>query len=281
MAKIDRLGWAVGVGFVAYGLRVGIRTNSPEAVEQILLCLPPVCKPLSGPNVDILYSLVVGGAARPNVRTYSLLYTGALRLARTMEHETVYPTLQSDLQLRLAELARRRTFVHAGVVGWRGRAIVIPGRSMSGKTTLTTALVQAGATYYSDEYAIFDPSGLVHPYPRPPMIREEGVAAKRANGLVLDRTGMKPLPLGLVVVTGYKPQGRWSPRSVTAGRGMLALWANTVSARHRPDAILALFSRTLRGVPILKGTRGEAVETAARLLAEYADWGVGKQPARR
>ena len=43
------------------------------------------------------------------------------------------------------------------IVTWgRGRAIVIPGRTFSGKSTLVAELVRAGATYYSDEYAVED-----------------------------------------------------------------------------------------------------------------------------
>ena len=66
--------------------------------------------------------------------------------------------------MHLAERARNRIFIHAGVVGWQGRAIVIPGRSFSGKSTLVAALLQAGATYYSDEFAVLDGRGYVHPF---------------------------------------------------------------------------------------------------------------------
>ena len=34
---------------------------------------------------------------------------------------------ESVARLSVAELAPRRVFVHAGVVGWKGRAIVVPG----------------------------------------------------------------------------------------------------------------------------------------------------------
>ena len=65
----------------------------------------------------------------------------------------------------MAAETRERVFVHAGVVGWKGHAIVIPGRSRSGKTTLVAELVKAGAEYYSDEFAVLDAEGRVHPFP--------------------------------------------------------------------------------------------------------------------
>ena len=42
---------------------------------------------------------------------------------------------------------------------------------MTGKTTLVKALVEAGATYYSDEFAVLDKEGQVQPYPVPLSIR--------------------------------------------------------------------------------------------------------------
>src|SRR5439155_21468851 len=96
-----------------------------------------------------------------------LLYRGATRLARTLDRQALLEAFQSDLHLYVAEFARRRLFVHAGAVGWGGRAILIPGRSMSGKSTLVEALVRAGASYYSDEYAMVDRDGRLDAVLRP------------------------------------------------------------------------------------------------------------------
>ena len=42
------------------------------------------------------------------------------------------------------------SLLHAAAVAWQGRAIVIPGHSHAGKSTLTAALLRAGAGYLSD-----------------------------------------------------------------------------------------------------------------------------------
>ena len=57
--------------------------------------------------------------------------------------------------------------MHAGVAVWNGAAILIPGRSHAGKSTLTKSLIDAGAVYYSDEFAPVLPNGFVIPYPKP------------------------------------------------------------------------------------------------------------------
>jgi hypothetical protein len=158
MAKIDRLGWAAGVSVYAYGWRIGIRVNKPEVLGRVAERLPPGWEPGCSPLVDRLYSFRVGGqSAGSKVRNYTLLYSGLTQLARTMDLDEALDALESDLQTFVAEWAKNRVFVHAGVAAWNGKAIVLPGRSRAGKSTLVAALLRAGATYVSDEYAVITP----------------------------------------------------------------------------------------------------------------------------
>jgi hypothetical protein len=253
----------------AYGVRVGIRVNDPRYLGEMVRRLPVGWRPLASPVVVNIYSLLVGGgAARAGVRRYNLLYAGATRAARSHDLDLVLGEFARDVQLYVAILARRRVFVHAGVVAWNGRAILMPGRSFSGKSTLTAELVRAGATYYSDEYAVLDAQGRVHPYPRPLALRAAGaneqqdVRAEELGGQV----GARPLPVGLVVVSSYREGARWRPRRLSAGQGALEVLANTVPARFRPAESLASVQRAVAGATILKGGRGEAREAAASIL---------------
>src|SRR5205085_10523469 len=133
---------------------------------------------------------------------------------------------ESDLQLYVAATARRRLFVHAGVVGWRGRAVVLPGRSFAGKTTLVAALVRAGATYYSDEYAVFDRAGRVHPYARPLALREGAGRQTKVSVEALDGVkGVRALPVGLVIVRVYRSGARLRVRWLSNGQGSMSLLA--------------------------------------------------------
>lgn len=62
----------------------------------------------------------------------------------------------------------RDVHVHAAAVSLGGQAVVIPGPSGAGKTTLALALAMAGWTYLSDEVAAIGAGGdVVSPYPRP------------------------------------------------------------------------------------------------------------------
>jgi len=82
------------------------------------------------------------------------------------------------------------------VVAWEGKGIVIPGRSFSGKSTLVAELLRAGATYYSDEYAVFDKHGRVHPFPKDLEMRTNGdwKQTRHAAESFGGRTGAKPIP---------------------------------------------------------------------------------------
>src|SRR5256714_4520892 len=196
MAKIDRLGWADGMSFSAYGVRVGVRVNEPVILRDVIARLPPGSKPASFQVVDHLYSIIFGEAKTDSrVRRLSLAYWNLLRIGRSRKFADVLDTFESHLQLTVAEHARSRVFVHAGVVGWKDRAILIPGLSHSGKTTLVEQLIRAGASYYSDEYAVLDERGRVHPYPRalgmrlPASGQSQKVRAEEVGAIV----GSKPL----------------------------------------------------------------------------------------
>ncbi len=41
MKKVDRLRWEAGIAFNAYGTRLGVRVNTPQALELLPAYLPP------------------------------------------------------------------------------------------------------------------------------------------------------------------------------------------------------------------------------------------------
>jgi hypothetical protein len=78
----------------------------------------------------------------------------------------MFEHFERRVRLTVAEFAIGKVFLHAGVVAWNNRALIIPAKSFQGKTTLVAELVKKGAVYYSDEYAVLDEDGLVHPFPK-------------------------------------------------------------------------------------------------------------------
>jgi hypothetical protein len=159
------------------------------------------------------------------------------------------------------------------VVVWRGKAIVLPGRSLSGKTTLVAELVKAGATYYSDEYAVLDEAGRVHPYAQPLAIRESERLREQTRYPVEalgGAVGKKAAPVGLVVVSKYQPNSHWRPRQLSPGQGVLELLANTVPAQSRPQESMQALHQAVAQATVLKSSRGEAKDVARALLDAVA-----------
>lgn len=267
--KVDQRGWAGEFSIKSYGVRIGIRSNDQAALERVCQHLPSEWERVPSPIVDRVYSILIGAQGpRANVRRLNLLYGDQERLARSFDLESLFERLESDLRLFVAELATHRVFVHAGVVGWKGQAIVIPGRSYSGKSTLVAELVRAGATYYSDEYAVLDARGRVHPFYKPLELRAEGefrqtkITAAELGG----HSGKKPLPVGLVLMTQFKNGARWRPRKLSPGEGVLEMLFNTVSARRSPGKALATLQRVTALADVLKGVRGNANEVVPAVL---------------
>lgn len=176
--------------------------------------------------------------------------------------------LESKIRAHVALHAPDHIFVHAGTVVRDGRAIVLPGASFSGKTSLVAALLRAGAEYGSDEFAVIDREGLVHPYPKPLSVREPG--SYDQTDVTPEELGSaaasSPAPVGLIAVTFYVGRGVFAPISRERGAGALALLANAVPARHRPAQVLATVRAAAVTAQVLQGPRNDADEAARALL---------------
>jgi len=270
MAKLDRLGWNVGFNFQAYGARFGVRSNDPELLEKLRQKLPPGARDDPGRKVvDVLISARrAPPGARPGLRNFHLLYLSIARVARTTELDEIIAGFENQIHLLVAAFARRCVFIHAGCVGWQGRTIVLPGRTMAGKSTLVRALVRAGADYFSDEYAVIDPRGRVCPYPKPISVRGEPdtkpreVTAEELGG----RAGWKPLPLGLVASVTYAAGANGRLRELSPAESVMELLANAVAVRRSPELTLSLIQRATVAARAVKGRRGEATAMVPQLL---------------
>lgn len=175
--------------------------------------------------------------------------------------------VMSDLELWVAEHAEEVVFVHAGVVAVDGRALLLPGRSHDGKTTLTAALLRAGAAYGSDEYAVLDPSGRVHPYPRPLAIRGIGNRQRVPASALGAETFTGGLPVGGVAVLRYEPGAGPTVQPISSGIAVLRLFDCTICARSRPQAALDTLIAATAMARAIEGERGEVDDVLPHLLA--------------
>lgn len=265
----EHVNWAARLSFTAYGCQFGICVDDLAVLDQMLNYLPPNWKISDQQDVGHLYSIFIDQEAKDSeTQRYKLLYQDRSHLASTRHISRLLRRLESHMQLTIAANSTEGLFVHAGVVGWQGKAILIPGRSFSGKTTLTAALIKAGATYYSDEYAIIDTEGRVSPYPRFLSIRDDsgGHKYKCSPEALGAEIGTNPLPVGLVVMSEYKKGAHWKAHVLSPGHAILAMLDNTVTARAQPQAALRRLQKVALSAKTIKAKRGEASEAVERIL---------------
>ncbi len=173
--------------------------------------------------------------------------------------------LQDRFQLDVASHAPLAVLVHAGVVEVGGQALILPGSSFAGKSTLVRELVRQGANYYSDEYAVLDGAGWVHPFRRPLALRPAAGRPQYVAPSELPAGAPQARP-ALVVFARYHEGAQWEPVALTGAAALLAVLEHTVSATLTPQRDLEYLARALHGVRTLRGVRGEAEATARKLL---------------
>lgn len=260
--------WVTGLAFEAYGVRVGVRVDDPIVLPQIHHGFPHGALILeeTAPVVDSLFSLQLHGLS-----DRAVVYRDDaewLRSPRNGDLPDLLEMIAVGMKASVTENALEHIFVHAGVVGWNGRAIVIPGQSESGKTTLVEQLVRRGALYYSDDYAVVDREGLVHPFAQPLRRRVPGQpdrnlsTAEELGGV----TGETPLPIGLVVACPYVEGTAWAPQPLSRGEGLAMLLHNTRATRKAPQNVIDVLARATEDALFLAGPRGDAIASAGEIL---------------
>jgi len=185
--------------------------------------------------------------------------------------EVILEILERHIRIAVAEFALGKVFLHAGVVAIDGKAIVMPAQSFQGKTTLVAEMVKKGAIYYSDEYAILDESGFVHPFPKKLSMRgimndyvQTDLSIEELGGVA----GVKPIPVALVLITQYDKNAQWKPKTLSNGQGILEILPHAFPIRNKPEFTLSVLNKLAERSIITKTKRAEA-EGTARLLVSF------------
>ena len=204
-------------------------------------------------NVFQYISFRAGGAAVTALALCLLLGPGLIRVL-------------DDAVLRHLATTTLRA-VHAGVVLWRERILLLPGSSHAGKSSLVAEFLRRGATYFSDEYALIDPEGCVHPYPRPLLLRDGSpeqfpILAAEWHAPV----GRAPAPIGSIFSLEYAPTAPWNIAPISQSEALLTLLRNTPHALADTPGLVSPFLRAVTGATCYAGHRSEAAEAVNHIL---------------
>jgi hypothetical protein len=263
-----------------FGVVVRLTADSAGLLERMQAALPPIWKPATSSAPEFSLRALHDAGNSEQLRLEQALpgleqeqpgrEFGWLPLRRGSAG-VVLDHVHGVVREFVAHNARDYVFIHAGVVAHHGRALMLPGESFAGKSTLTAALARAGAVYYSDDFAVLAADGLIHPFPEPITLRltpGDHTQTPHPPTQLKVAVGSKPVPVGLVALAQYKPGASWRPRRLSSANAILELIAHTLECIDRPQLTVSALRRALASAPVLKGERGEADETAPLLLAE-------------
>lgn len=240
---------------------VGLRLESPskellgDVTGTVTNFFPGGVKVCAAPR-SLQHRVFFSGAGK-NFRVESEL--GAIDIRKDIQD--VEKFVRTMVRVIIARNAPEHLFIHAGVVSVNKRAIVIPGDSHCGKTTLVAEFVKSGAEYYSDEYAILDKLGRVNPFPKPLSMRgidgpevQTDVHIKSLNG----SQGRRKLLPSTVLFTSYQRGARWRPSELGPGDGILKLIPHAIAFAERPQFSLPLLQKGFKNAQFFESPRGDA-----------------------
>lgn len=263
------------LNFTAYDVKVGIRTNYKNFLSIIESRLPEIFPKLFNlrANDDFSDHLI---EIKQEENEKFTIYKNHERVSLGSGFENLIKYCESHIRLTIAEYASKRVFLHAGVIGWKGKAIIFPATSFAGKTTLVAELIKQGAVYFSDEYAVLDSDALVHPFPK--MLSLRGIIDNYSQ---LDfparsfgaKTATEPLPVGLILITKFDALNEAAtlpPTILSPGAGFLETLAHAIPIRRNPVFTLNVLNKLVSRAIIAKTQRGEAKNFAGHLL-KYLD----------
>ncbi|WP_348260871.1 hypothetical protein P8935_13770 [Telmatobacter sp. DSM 110680] len=157
--------------------------------------------------------------------------------------------------------------VHAGAVMIDGRALLLPGSSHAGKSSLVAELLRRGASCFSDEYALIDDEGRIHSYPRPLLLRngrpqQSLFLPEDLNSIFAASTA----PVGWILALDYVSSGRWDVHEIAQGEAVLLLLSNTPHEMAKSPGMIDFFLRTVVNAVCYAGQRGDVADAATRIL---------------
>lgn len=267
--KLEKTEWVRKFAFDSYGVKIGIRSNEFEHISTIIdrlpFLLPTGLREINFAEAEHFFSIVVGEGKKKELRIYKDLE----ELIRQMSEQKKIGLLESKIRLTVAEFAENHVFLHAGAVRYKDKAIIIPARSFSGKTTLVAEFAKRGLEYYSDEYAVIDRDGFLHPFPKQLSMRGIIDSYQQVDMDVEEFGGVKgdiPISVGLVLISKYKKGAKFTPRVVSSGEGIIESIANSVSIRQKPEFVLGVLGKVINHAKVVKTNRSDAARFVERFL---------------
>ncbi|MSR63738.1 MAG: hypothetical protein EXS08_15030 [Planctomycetes bacterium] len=259
------------------GVPVVLESAEPEILERLRVCYAlslranSTVRPLRARLEHVAHGFRVLVDSRPERAE-----PDAVAAVRALNHELLQALMQR---------CRAHYFVHAAVLVHGGRALVLPGLSRAGKSTLALALVLEGARFLSDELLCYTDVGRAEALPRALKIRDEcvGYFPELATRFVGSGEGRflpfealprdvlaEPAPIGAVIVPRWMGDGQERLTPTSRGEALLALAAASLNFGAHREISLDWLAELVDEAQVFALAWSDPRAAARGLLAELA-----------
>ena len=265
-------------------VQVIVQSNDAALIAAGRECWTDLLAPPSACGETVVFDVVLHSDLRWEIRRDGELCESTADAGYVLFH------LQWELNRIVLE--RRPITIHAAAVGVNGRAVVLCGSSMSGKTTLAGWLVAHGGEYVADEIVALDDRTRVLPYGRPLGVRHGGpldalarsrpvadprfqtyeyllpVSALRPVGAGRSEP-RAPLAIGAIVFPRFDPSGASGLTECRPSRALERLCANSPGLARSGAVVFRILAALVRSVPAFDVVSAD-LDQAGRLVQSLA-----------
>lgn len=269
-------------------LPIEIVTNYEPFLREFCELTPALVSPANGETPVVRFGVV-------QKRRYTHIEKEGRTIYRLDKDYTICPILMDEIRKSCYEHVRDYILLHAGAVVKNGRAILLPGKSESGKTTLTLGLMNHGYKYLTDEIsAIYHETMEVSPFQRPiyvdtwsrPLRQEVNKSFKTyryrdegerwqyivpQNGAVMPRDVR--WKVDWIIFPRYTPKGKVILKPLGPAKAIMALMQRGWNQRLFTDRGLKIFTglvRRARCYTLEMGDLEEACELVEGLVGKVS-----------
>lgn len=260
-----------GLGY-SFDIRIGALL-AEDLVPLIRTAFEGLAVPRPGEHRYVLTA--TGGNSPPLVR----IQCDGRPVGGPVKPESVLLSLATDINQRAIASRPNRLVLHAGAVSVRGRAIILPGRSGAGKTTLTAAMLAVGCDYLTDEAVSLDLDTLdVEPYAKPLSLDPVACEALRLDvdywaphGVVppsyLHRQkGFAPARAAVLVFPSFEVGARSSMKRIGRAEALVELANNSFNFVDHGGEWLEGLAHVVKSCSAWRFTTGDAREAATMMF---------------
>ncbi len=223
-------------------------------------------------------------------RRYEVWADGARRFA-VWDRRSILPHMEWSINWHIMLYLPRYYQVHASALEVGGAGVIFPAAPQSGKSTLAAGMVQRGARYLSDEFALIDPETLeLAAYPKALCIKEGSFSALEATGVKMatlpvylkgkkgavrfirpdflstSATTPRPCRVGHIMFCRYRPGATPEVRSISRADALLRLARQSFNFVKFRSAGVNLMADVVRSAECYELTSGDLGRTCDLVL---------------